>query len=384
MMESDWAGWISLTLALAGCVYTLAASRFASRFAARRLSPAEPAPAVTILKPLHKLEPQLGENLESFIRQDYRGPVQIVFGVQDAADPAIPLVEALIAGHPDRDLALVVDPTEHGTNRKVSNLINIAGHARHDVIVLADSDMRVAPDYLEDVVGALAAPGVGLVSCVYHGIGSGSFWSALSADAIASHFLPNAVLGIESGLATPCFGSTIALRRETLGAIGGFEAFRDQLADDYQMGAAVRGLGLGVTFPPMTVGHVCAEQSWGELWTHEVRWARTIRTVNWSGHAGSIVTHPVPLALIGLVLAPGAPALTILGLALACRIRLLMRLEAVFGLEPHPRWRLPLRDVLSFAILIRSFLGGTIGWRGKYFSVGSDGRLVHNVRSRAP
>ena len=156
--------WLFAAIAVAGSVYALAAMFLVRRFA-RGASPKTLfSPAVTILKPLHGAEPLLYENLSSFCRQDYAGPVQIVFGVQDPADPAVAVVRRLIVEFAGADLDLVVDPRAHGANRKIANLINLSQRARHDVLVIADSDMRVLPDYLARVVGALEEPGVGLVT----------------------------------------------------------------------------------------------------------------------------------------------------------------------------------------------------------------------------
>ena len=202
------------------------------------------APAVTVLKPLHGDEPGLLDNLGSFCSQDYPGPIQVVFGVQDPDDGAVAVVEHLRKTQTARDLDLVIETKVHGLNRKVSNLVNMAPRIRHDVVVLADSDMRVDPDYLSRVTAALDEPGVGAVTCLYYGVPVAGMWSSLSALAINAHFLPGVVFGLALGLARPCFGSTLALRRQTLGEIGGFIAFVDCLADDYAMGAALRARGL--------------------------------------------------------------------------------------------------------------------------------------------
>jgi hopanoid biosynthesis associated glycosyl transferase protein HpnI len=185
-----------------------------------------------------------------------------------------------------RDLELIIDATLHGANRKVSNLINMTPPIRHDIVILADSDIRVAPDYLARVIAALQQPGVGAVTCLYHGVAVSGPWSRLGALFINAHFLPSVVLGLASGLAQPCFGSTIALKRSTLDAIGGFAAFADRLDDDYAIGAAVRERGNVVAIPPFTVAHLCNEASLTELWRHELRWARTIRNIAPLGHAG--------------------------------------------------------------------------------------------------
>ena len=179
-------------------------------------SPPRHSPAVTILKPLHRGEPDLSRNLETFFAQHYDGPVQIVFGVHDEADPAVAVVRALQAKYPHRDTAIVADAARYGANAKVSNLINMLPSARHDTLVLSDSDIAVGPLWLSQVTAALARPGVGIVTCLYTGEPAQDghkLWSSLAAMGTSYTFLPNAVLGTSLGLAAPCFGSTIALQR---------------------------------------------------------------------------------------------------------------------------------------------------------------------------
>src|SRR5262249_13591328 len=159
-------------------------------------------------------------------------------------------------------------------------------------IVLSDSDIDVESTYLADVIAELQRPGVGAVTCLYHGIAGEGLWSRLSAMSINTYFLPNVVVGRSMRLAQPCFGATIALRRETLEEIGGLEAFADCLADDYEIGVAVRRAGYEVAILPFSVGHVCFERTAGELLRHQVRQARTIRTIDPVGYAAAIVSHP--------------------------------------------------------------------------------------------
>ena len=163
---------------------------------------------MTILKPLHGDDGGLVDNLMSFAEQRYAGAVQIVCGVADAHDPAVAVVERLRGSPGTRGLELVIDATLHGANRKVSNLINMAPRIRHEVVILADSDIRVAPDYLARVIAALQQPHIGAVTCLYHGVAASGPWSQLGALFINAHFLPSVVLGLASGLAQPCFGST--------------------------------------------------------------------------------------------------------------------------------------------------------------------------------
>jgi ceramide glucosyltransferase len=380
----SWLAFACLAVAVAGCLYLVTAAILVGRFARRGTPARQESPSVTILKPLHGDEPGLDENLLSFCVQDYPGPVQVIFGVQDPRDPAIGAATRLIERLPHQALELVIDARRHGSNDKVSNLVNMAERIRHDVVVLADSDMRVGPDYLARLVAELQRPGIGGVTCLYHGIASKGLWSRLSALAIDTHFLPNVIVGVSFGLAQPCFGSTIALRRATLAEIGGFEAFSDILADDYAIGDAVRAHGQAVALPPLAVAHVCTEGSWAELWRHELRWARTIRAVDATGYAGSALTHALPFALLGLVCGGGAAALALAGAAIACRIGLCVRVERAFGLMPHPYWLVPVRDLLSFAVFIVSFLGASVTWKGHDYRVTSEGNLLPERRPPTP
>jgi ceramide glucosyltransferase len=374
-----WAGGILAGLALAGAVYALAAAILAGRFMRRTAERASSYPPVTILKPLHLGEPGLSENLESFFVQDYPGPIQIVFGVHDQTDPAIQIVQALRARHPGCDAVLVADAAEHGTNAKVSNLINMLPSARHDVLVLSDSDIAVRPDWLRRVADAMAGPGVGLVTCLYTGEvarGEKGLWPVLSAMGTTYDFLPNVVFGISLGLAQPCMGSTIALRRAMLEEIGGFSAFADYLADDYEIGRAVRARGYRLAVPAMGVGHTAAEASARDLLRHELRWTRTIRTVNPLGHLGSVITFGFPIALLSAFLLDFSwLSMTVMGVTVAARLFLKWRIDGIFGTHAGPYWLLPVRDLLSFAVFVVSQFGETVHWRGSRFSVEPSGAL---------
>ena len=234
-----------LALALAGCAYALLAAWLTARMLAAdpAASPCpDPAPGVSMLKPLYGDEPGLVRNLRSFCLQAYPGPVEVLFGVGDPDDPAAGIARALIAEFPERDIRLVVDERRWGTNGKVSNLVNLAERARHPVIVLADSDMRVMADYLARVVAALERPGGRCRPPASTG-GSRSRGSGRGSRCSGSTTIscPRSRVGTALGLAKPCFGSTIALRRATLDRIGGFHAVKDRLADDYALGEAIRG-----------------------------------------------------------------------------------------------------------------------------------------------
>jgi ceramide glucosyltransferase len=373
-----YASVVCYVAAALGCAYALFGTTAARDFARSKAgSPPKSFPPVTILKPLHGAEPDLFANLATFCRQNYPAPVQVVFGVADPADPSAAVVRRLVAEFPDRDLELVISPRRHGANAKVSNLINMQSAARHELLIISDSDIAVPRDYLMTVAASLGQPGVGLVTCLYRGAPSTGIWSRFTAAGIDYHFLPNVLVGLKTGLATPCFGSTIALTKATLTKLGGLQSVADQLADDYGLGMATRRAGLKVAIPPLIVTHVCAERSAREMLLHEIRWARTIRAMDSSGFAGLAVTHAVPLALLGLILGGLTPAAFVLAVALACRFVLQAELRRLFQLRNGIFWLGPIRDILSFVVFVVSFLGRRVEWRGQRYGVKSDHTLAY-------
>lgn len=355
---------------------------------ARKRHPAPTAfPAATILKPLHGDEPGLHANLTSFFRQEYPGPLQIIFGVQSRIDPAIKIVQSLCDQYPAVNASLVISPRVHGDNAKISNLANmvatISGSAHHQMIVISDSDIAVAPNYLREIAAALAPEDTGAVTCLYTGWAATTGLGArLSAMGISYHFLPNVITGLGLGMAKPCMGSTIALSASTLADIGGIAAFADYLADDYEIGRAVRARGLKVTVPGFAVRHGCAETSFKAFFAHELRWMRTIAINDMAGHVGSVVTHPVPLALLTLAFFAllGGPfclnALYLSGAALGARAVLKWRIDRCFGATSGPIWLLPIRDVCAFGVFLVSLVGGPVDWQGKKLHVAAGGILT--------
>jgi ceramide glucosyltransferase len=372
--------WLLCAASAVGSVYLLFAGAAVRRFAARAQPPAPMAPPVSILKPLCGEDAGLYDNLESFCRQEYP-QWQVVFGVQDPGDPAIPVVRRLIAAYPEADLVLVVEPSRRDGNLKVANLQNMLPMARHDVIVIADSDMHVRPDYLAEVTAPLADRATGLVTCLYRGVSAGGLWSQLACLNINHGFLPQALVAAALGERNGCFGATIALRRDTLDAVGGLAVIAESLADDHALGAAVRRLGRHVVLSPHVVDNVVAEPSLAALFRHELRWSRTIRAIAPAGFAGSILTQPIALALLALALAAAPrPAVAVLALALVCRAVMVRMVDRALRLPATPLWLMPLRDLLSFAVFIATFLSRTVAWRDRTFRIGRDGQLIHERR----
>ena len=379
-----WFSAIFIAASIFGSMCALGAAWAACWFVRQPAAPAPTTwPDVSVLKPLFGAEARLSENIETYLHQHYPGGIQYILGVQDPADSAIPVVKSLIERYPRLDLHLVVNSAAHGANRKVSNLINMAQFARHPVIVVSDSDVAVDPNYLRALAAELAQPGVGAVTCLYRGLPSGGFWSRLSSLAVNDHFLPATILGLALGLARPCLGATIALSRETLSRIGGFETVANQLADDYAIGEAVRRAGLRVIVPPLMVAHTFEEKSLSEAVRHELRWARTILTVDPIGYSGSVFTHALPLALVAAAIR-GFDALgwAVVVCALACRLFLKYRLTREFDL-PNPDYALLVaRDILAFIVYFASFWSTRVSWRGQDFAVARDGTLLATAEQR--
>lgn len=365
-----------------GIVYTVSASFLMRRFFSRPMTASVSFPAVTIVKPMHGDEWQLLENLTSFVEQDYPGPVQYVFGVHDASDPALKAVDLLRARFPGKSITVVVDARIYGPNQKVANLANMLDRAEHDVLCFADSDVRVGPGFLRDIVGALQQPGVGLVTSAYRGMCAPGFWPRVSSAMTDYHFLPGVVTGLSIGRARPCFGQAIAVTRTTLVRIGGLAQFAHHLAEDYAIGEAVRRCGLSVVIPPFIVRHACVETTFSQLIAHELRWSRTIRAADPAGHVGAILMHPFPLALLAALFSLGNPlAGGLVVLTLVVRAILVWQTDRATGERCSGFPWLPLWDVLQFAIYVASFFSSRVLWRGQRFDVDEDGLLSSRVQS---
>lgn len=373
-------------LSFAGTAWTIAATLVLLRFfgSAAAIRPAHgPAPGITLIKPLYGAEPRLIDNLASFAVQDYAGPVQLLCGVQRADDPAIAAVRTLQSRYPEVRIDLVIDSTPHGSNAKVANLINLQSHIAHPVVVLSDSDIVAPATYLARLVAALGRPGTGAVTLPYHGRGDAGFWSRLAAAGLSWQFLPGVVFGAVCGLARPCMGSTIALRRDTLDRIGGFAGVADVLADDHAIGAGVAALGLRVDVAPVLVTHASTEPGLGALWRHELRWGATVRDLAPVGHVLGVIAMPVPLALLAIP-GYGAAGLAALAAGLLARTGLALVADRLAGAPSAPLWTLPLRDVLTFAVFCASLTARSVDWRGSVLRLQANGRIEAKAEFPGP
>ncbi|SDR25212.1 bacteriohopanetetrol glucosamine biosynthesis glycosyltransferase HpnI [Paraburkholderia tuberum] len=337
---------------------------------------------VSVLKPLCGAEPRLYENLRTFCEQRHQH-FQLVLGVSSPHDPAIAVVRRLQAAYPKRDIELAIDTRVHGSNLKVSNLINMAARARHDVIVIADSDIAVDPDYLDSVAAPLADPNVGVVTCLYVARGVGGFWPRVGALFINEWFAPSVRVAHAMGSRRFGFGATLALRRATLERIGGFEALKNCLADDYWLAEHVRALGLQTVLSRVMVATDVIEPTFAALWQRETRWLRTIRSVNPPGFGSLLITFPTPWLLtsagqtVSLATCAHAPFAAVVASASATAVcvgaRLLLHLRA--ARRARTFWRdlplVPLRDTLLALQWLVSAFGSHVVWRGERIQFGT-------------
>lgn len=377
--------WGLAATAVAGTGYQIAAALLLRRFVAAPSPAPHEWPPVTLLKPLCGAEPDLEANLRSFCQQAYPS-FQIVFGVHTGDDAALPVAHKLQAEFPGLDMQVVVGGGRPlGGNPKVANLIDMMPAAAHDVLVLCDSDIRVASDYLANVVAALTRPGVGVATCLYVGRADGGLWSRIGAMGINHGFLPSVMVAQAIGRDDGCFGATIALRRNTLEKIGGFESLREQLADDYLLGAAVRATGQTIGLATALPESVVHEPDLATMFAHEIRWGRTLASVDAAGYVASAVTQAVPVALLAVGIGGGGwPALGVLAAAVLGRLWAVRDEESSLGLENQPLWLVLTRDVLSFAVQAIALSGRTVRWRGRRFRIARHGKLIPVGESRQP
>jgi ceramide glucosyltransferase len=361
-----------------GIAYLIAALIAAIRAGARYVPAPMATPPVTLLKPVHGLDVELFKNLCSFCEQEY--PLfQVIFGVQRSDDPAIAVIRRVIERYPKRDLTLIVADGDDRGNPKIANVMNTIGGAKYDLLVITDADMRVGPGYLSAIAAAFDDPYTGAATCLYAGVPRGGFASRLAALQMDDQFAPSVLVATMLQPLAFCFGSTMAVRRSVLAEIGGLEALREQIADDYMLGALVHARGHRVALSPYVVHNVVEEESVGSVWRREVRWARVIRSVRPAGFAMSFVTFPLPFALLLLALPghalTGAAAVAIV---LALRAALHAAMRALFyRSDPTGAPRLglsgmalvPMRELFGFAVWCGGFLGRRVHWRHRELKI---------------
>lgn len=358
--------------------YGLCLCSAASFLRARNAHSASLTPPVSILKPLKGTDPEMYESFRSHCLQDYP-EYEIVFGVSDADDPAIALVERLKAEFPQQTIRLVVCRENLGTNTKVSNLVQMLPEVRYEHLVLSDSDIRVERDYLQRVVAPLQDPKVGIVTCLYRGVPSQTLGSRLESLGISTDFCAGVLAarlleGIRFGL-----GSTLAFRRADLVAIGGLEPLLDYLADDYELGNRIAALGKIGHLSEVVVETFLPPYNARQFLAHQLRWARTVRDARRWGYLGLLWTFGLSWGLLAVIAAHGAAWAWLL-LGAAAVMRFAMAVVVGRGVVRDRRlipslWLIPLRDLVALLVWVSSFVGHNVTWRGDRFTL-KNGRLI--------
>ena len=345
-------------------------------------SPSQPASPVSILKPLKGTDPEMYESFRSHCLQDYP-EYEIIFGVSDPADPALRLVERLKLEFPECAIRVLICSENLGTNTKVSNLAQMLRQAKYEYVLVNDSDIRVQPDYLEHGVAPLSDPHVGLVTCLYRGIASPTLGSRLEAIGISTDFAAGVLAarqlegGIRFGL-----GSTLVFRRRDLETIGGFEAFVDYLADDYEIGRRLVEQGFTVTLSDVVVETFLPAYTLPQFLDHQLRWGRAVRDSRRWGYLGLVLTFGVPWALVALMLSHVVLwAWILLASALSLRVAVALLVGwSVLRDRQVLKWLvlLPLRDLFALLVWFASLVGHKVVWRGQSFKL-KEGRLFRTT-----
>jgi ceramide glucosyltransferase len=344
-------------------------------------------PPVTILKPLHGMEPRLEENLESFFRQNYPG-FTVVFGARSCEDPALGVVDRLQAKYPQVQTRIVVSGEPSWPNAKVYSLSKMIASSADEFFVISDSDVVVRPDFLRNVIPPLLGPKVGLVTCLYEGIPARGIWSLLEALGMSIE-MPSGVLvarmvdGMRFAL-----GAVMAVRRDAIEAAGGIRETAYFYSDDYVLGRRIAEAGYEVVLSHYKVGHVLVSRSLKRTLGDQLRWMKSTRFSRPLGHVGSGLTYAVPFGLLALLLGlgHGYPRQTGFELFLMAWLnRMVLALFVGWGLMRDRRslwlsWLYPVRDLLGFGVWAASFSGRTFFWRGETYQFGHEGRITPEQR----
>ena len=356
-----------LSLILCGsavyCILILVAVRNYLKIPPPRVAAAnEP---VSLIKPLFGADEGLEENLRSFFRQDYPA-FEVLLAVNHGTDPAAAVARRIMEEFPSVPAKLVITGESPRPNGKAFSLQHMLEHAKYEILVMADSDIRVTPEMTRVLVDEMHNPAIGLVTCPYRAIAGKSFWSNLEAIGMNTEFLGGVLVArLLSGMDF-ALGCTLAVRRSALDAVGGLEALQNYLAEDFMMGKLVAQSGSRVILSAYIIEHRIGSQSFRANFRHRLRWARSTRRSRPWGYVGEIFTNPLPLALLLLAVAPRfwPLALVIIALRIAAA-------WAVAGsvlrdpLTARAFYLVPLQDIASFFTWIAGFFGNTIEWRGQ-------------------
>jgi ceramide glucosyltransferase len=367
---------VTLLVLVAGCLaYQVLTIVAAIRYRCVRPPRSGATPPISILKPLAGAEEGLEQNLRSFFEQRYP-TFEILFAVRSAADPAIEAVERLQAQYPAVPSRLIVTGEPPYANAKVYSLDLMLEAARHDLVVMADSDIRVAPDMLSALAAEFADEKLGMATCPYRVVAGRSFWSTLEAIGLNTEFLAGVLVARMLDGMKFALGPTIAARRETLRRIGGFDAVKDYLAEDFVLGRLAAEHGFGVILSSYVIEHHIGAQPFGANLRHRLRWSRSARRSRPWGYWGQVFTHPLPLALLLCAVSPAW--WPVLAGAAVLRAATVWATAGHVLRDPLTRrrwWLVPLQDAIALLVWCAGFFGNTILWRGRRYWLLPDGRF---------
>jgi ceramide glucosyltransferase len=367
--------WPLLALVTGSAVYCVLTVIAALRYRAVRPPELRDAPAISVLKPLAGIDDGLEQNLRSFFEQSYPR-FEILFAVRSSEDPAIALVERLRAAYPAVPSRLIVTGEPPYPNAKVFSLDRMLAAAHHDLIVMSDSDIRVTPGLLSILAAEFQDARLGLATCPYRAVPGRSFWSTLEAIGLNTEFIGGVLVARMLDGMKFALGPTIAARRETLSRIGGFDAVKDFLAEDFVLGKLAAERGYGVILSSYAIEHRIGAQRFAANMKHRLRWNRSTRRSRPWGYVGQVFTNPLPLALMLWAVQPGwwpvvAATLLLRGAAAWATARHVLHDSLTMRLWPL----IPLQDIASFLAWAAGFFGNTILWRGRRYYLRSDGRF---------
>jgi ceramide glucosyltransferase len=339
-------------------------------------------PPVTLLKPLCGIEPGLEAHLTSFFEQHYP-TYEIIFGTRHEDDPALGIARRVSARYPTVPVKIVITGEPWRPNAKVCSLVKMYERARHDYLIISDSDVTVGPNYIAEVVQPLLDPKNGMVTCLYRGLPTGGTWAKLEAlgmsvEMTAGAIVANLLEGMKFAL-----GPTMAIRRDALEAVGGFEPLADYCADDYVLGREVAESGRRVVMSQHVIDHVVINRRFACSMHHQIRWMKSTRFSRQAGHAGTAMTFAMPFGLLAFA-AAGALHHWALGAGLfaaALLNRVVLSIAAGWGVVRDRRalrlaWLYPLRDLMGFVFWCASYSGRMIVWRGDWYRLEEGGHMM--------
>jgi ceramide glucosyltransferase len=368
-----WLAWLFLALGLGAAAFSLLVVVAALSYLRVRRPPADRFEPISIFKPLAGLDDGLEENLRSFFRQDYP-EFELLFAVRNPADPAAALVEKLRLDFPQVPARLILTGEPPWANPKDYSLELMLAQARHNLLILSDSDTRVGPDMLRALAAELRDESIGLASCPYVAVGGRDLWSRLEAIGLNTELLAGILVarmleGTKFGL-----GPVMATRRKAIEAIGGFARIKDYPADDFVLGRFIADAGFRTILSSYLIEHRLGTQTWRSNLDHRLRWIRAQRRMRPAGYLGQLFTYPLPLALALWIVAPGWWPIALAILAVRAAAAWATAGWVLWDRATlHRCWLLPVQDLLGFGLWLAGFFGSTVAWRGERYALNPDG-----------